>query len=113
VQRYSEISILKALGYPKKSIIQIFSFQGILIGCLGLTGGTFIGWGFCYILTWMMKTWDLLPKSVYHLNSIELEIRPSDYIVISIVTLGICFIATLAPALRGSKLEPVEGLRYE
>jgi lipoprotein-releasing system permease protein len=54
----------------------------------------------------------LLSGSVYRIDSIQVEVRFIDWIFIAVATMAICFVATLAPALRGSKLNPVEGLKY-
>ena len=55
----------------------------------------------------------LISGEVYRLENIELQIRFVDGVAICIATLVICLIATIAPARRGAKLEPVEGLRSE
>jgi lipoprotein-releasing system permease protein len=112
VQRYADIAILKALGLPQKSILKMFSLQGILIGAVGLGLGTLFGLLLCVGFTVLQSTMGLLSGSVYHIDSIQVEVRFVDWIFIALATMIICFVATLAPALRGSKLNPVEGLKY-
>ncbi|MBC7372321.1 MAG: ABC transporter permease [Bdellovibrionaceae bacterium] len=112
VQRYADIAILKALGLPKKSILKMFSLQGLLMGSFGVIAGTVFGWLLCVAFTVIQSTMGLLAGSVYRIDSIQVDIRFVDWIMIAVVTLLICFVATLAPALRGSKLNPVEGLKY-
>ncbi|MEZ0391057.1 MAG: ABC transporter permease, partial [Pseudobdellovibrionaceae bacterium] len=55
----------------------------------------------------------LLPGSIYKIERIDLSLRWTDALAISVATLLICFLATLAPALRGASLSPVEGLKNE
>ncbi|WP_413288011.1 ABC transporter permease [Bdellovibrio sp. HCB337] len=112
VQRYADIAILKALGLPQKSILKMFSLQGLLMGALGLGLGTLFGLLLCLGFTVLDSALGILSGSVYRVDSIQVEVRFVDWIFIALATMLICFVATLAPALRGSKLNPVEGLKY-
>jgi lipoprotein-releasing system permease protein len=112
VQRYADIAILKALGLPQKSILKMFSLQGILMGAVGLGLGTLFGLLLCVGFTVLQNAMGLLSGSVYRIDSIQVEVRFVDWIFIALATMIICFLATLAPALRGSRLNPVEGLKY-
>jgi lipoprotein-releasing system permease protein len=113
VTRFSEIGLLKAFGVSRRGIIQIFSWQGLLIGVAGLTGGMILGLGLCYLFGWVESHYGLLPGSIYKVDRIDLSLRFKDAFAISVSTLLICFLATLAPALRGAALSPVEGLKNE
>jgi lipoprotein-releasing system permease protein len=112
VQRYNDISILKTVGFTPKEIMRLFSFQGVMIGVLGLIGGFFLGSILCLLFSWFQQSLSLVSGSVYKIEGIHLQIRFIDSIAICAVTLIICFLATLVPARRGSQLSPVEGLRY-
>ncbi len=113
ITRFSEIGLLKAMGVPRKGIIQVFSCQGLLIGLFGIVGGFALGLGLCGIFGWVESHYGLLQGSVYKLDHINLMVRPLDALAIAISTLLICFLATLAPAMRGASLSPVEGLKNE
>jgi lipoprotein-releasing system permease protein len=113
VTRYSEIGLLKAMGVSRKGIVQIFSWQGLWIGMLGLLGGMILGLGLCFLFGWVESHYGLLPGSIYKIDRIDLTLRWVDALEISVATLLICFLATLAPALRGAALSPVEGLKNE
>jgi lipoprotein-releasing system permease protein len=41
------------------------------------------------------------------------KVNPDEVVMTACITLAICFLATLPPALRAAHLPPVEGLRYE
>lgn len=112
VQRYADIAILKTLGLPQKSILKMFSVQGLLMGVIGVGAGTIFGWLLCLLFDLLQSTMGILSGSVYRIDSIQLDLRFVDWVAIAAATLLICFLATLAPALRGSKLNPVEGLKY-
>ncbi len=113
VTRYSEIGLLKSMGVPRKGIVQIFSWQGLLIGGLGLLGGLLLGMALCFLFGWIESHYGLLPGAIYKIDRIDLTLRWMDAVAISLATLLICFLATLAPALRGAALTPVEGLKNE
>jgi ABC-type transport system, involved in lipoprotein release, permease component len=112
VQRYNDISILKTVGFTPRQILQLFSAQGVMIGALGLLGGFILGFILCALFAWLQQSLNLVAGSVYKIEGIHLQIRFIDSVAICVATLVICFLATLMPARRGSKLSPVEGLRY-
>ncbi len=113
VARFSEIGLLKAFGVSRRGVVQIFCWQGVLMGSLGIIGGMILGLGLCFIFGWVESHYGLLPGSIYKVDRIDLSIRFSDAGAIALATMMICFLATLAPALRGASLSPVEGLKNE
>ncbi|WP_253696833.1 ABC transporter permease [Bdellovibrio bacteriovorus] len=113
VRRYKDIAILKTVGLSRKDIIKIFAFQGLFMGGIGLFFGFILGFILCLLFNFAQSRLGLVAGEVYRLDSIDVNIRFVDSIAIVIATLLICFIATLAPARRGGRLNPVEGLRNE
>jgi lipoprotein-releasing system permease protein len=113
VQRYADISVLKAMGATEKLIQKIFCSQGLLIGTFGTLIGFFLGLVFCGAFMFLQNTFGLMDGSVYKLDHIAPQVRWSDNIAILFATLLICLFSTLAPAWRGARLRPVQGLRYE
>lgn len=113
VQRYKDIAILKTVGFRRKDIIKIFTFQGLFMGAIGLFGGFIIGFILCALFNTLQGSLGLIAGAVYRVDGISLSIRFTDTIAICFATMLICFIATLAPARRGGQLNPMEGLRNE
>ncbi len=113
LKRYPDIGVLKAMGFSKKRIVQLFSLQGLLMGLLGLVLGVTLGWIMCQAFSWAEVFFSFIPSSVYKLDRIDLNIRFVDIAIISVVTLLICFLATLTPALRGASLTVVEGIKND
>jgi lipoprotein-releasing system permease protein len=111
MEKNREIAILKSMGSSAQSIVKIFMFAGLAIGCVGTALGVIIGYGAVTVLT---KT-DIvsLPKDVYQVSHLPLAITGLDVLVISLTALGISFIATLYPAWQAARQDPVEVLRYE
>lgn len=113
VQRYPEIGILKALGVSPREMTFILCLQGLVLGVIGCVCGLGAGVLLGYAFEWAQFNLGLLPPSVYKVSHIAVDFRWQDSVLVSAVTLVICGLATLAPARQGSKLSPVEGLRYE
>ncbi len=113
VQRFPDIAILKSVGVSRKGILTIFTLQGLLIGAGGVFLGTLLGVLFSALFQVLQNTIGLLQGSVYRLDSIHASIEFRDWLAIAGTTMLVSLIATLAPAWKGAKIQPVEGLRYE
>jgi len=111
MEKNREIAILKSMGAPARSIMQIFMFAGLVIGLVGTTIGVIIGYGAVSLIT---KTGVIsLPKDVYQVSHLPLSITGLDILFIAATALGISFVATLYPSWQAAKQDPVEVLRYE
>lgn len=113
IRSYQQIAMLKALGFEQKKIVRVLSFQGFLLGLLGSLIGLLLGFLFCFAFLFLQKQFGLIQGGVYKVDFIYVQIRFLDIILTLAATLCICFVATLAPALRGARLTTVEGLRSE
>ena len=113
VKRFHDISLLKTIGATPRFIRWIFAWQGLIIGSVGAGFGFFMGWVICLLLGELQQRYPLMLGEIYKLDQIQLEVRILDSFLIFVAAVVICFIATFAPAKRGGKLPPVEGLRYE
>jgi lipoprotein-releasing system permease protein len=111
IQRNNDIAILKTLGVSKRQILHIFTLQGLFLGSFGFVLGNLLGLILCQLFMWGQQVFELIPGSVYKIDNIIVEVRWLDLSAIGVATLIICYIATLAPALRSSRLTVVEGLR--
>ena len=105
-----EIAILKALGASSMGILRIFIIEGTTIGIVGTTLGTCLGFVACLFLKWYGFPLD---TNVYLLSKLPVVIDPASFAFVAVASMLICFVATIYPAWRASKLNPVEGLRYE
>ncbi len=113
VQRYRDISVLKTMGAPNRMIRRIFICQGLIVGAVGALSGISLGLLLCQLFEWLQYRYELIPKEVYRLDHINLQVRFWDLLAIVGASLVVCFLATLFPSRRGAKISPVEGLRYE
>ncbi|MFZ3231373.1 MAG: FtsX-like permease family protein [Pseudobdellovibrio sp.] len=110
-QRYADIAILKTLGLSSSDVRKLFIGQGLLVGFVGTLLGFALGFLLCFGFMFLQNHFSLIAGSVYKIDKIDVQIRMIDLFIISLATLLLCFLATLAPAIRGSKLEVIEGLK--
>lgn len=113
LQRYPDMSILKAMGFARRDVVAAFAIHGLIFGIVGTAIGLLLGAAFAAAFE-LAQTWFvLMPADVYKLDHVGVTFRPQDLAAVVCASLAICLAATVAPALRGSRLNPVEGLRYE
>jgi lipoprotein-releasing system permease protein len=114
-----DIAILRTMGAGQGAILRIFVMAGASIGVAGTLCGLALGVVFCAYITpiqnfveWATGT-AVFSADVYMLSHIPAKIDWTE--VAGIVTLSALFsvLATLPPAWRASRLDPVEALRYE
>ena len=111
MEKTKEIGILKSMGATKRNIWFIFTFEGTLIGVVGAIIGTLLGLFLC----WSLRTWlpIPIPSTVYQIDRLPAEISWPFVGFVNVASLVLCWLATLYPAWRASRLKPVEALRYE
>ena len=119
MEKTKEIAILKSMGASRTSIMKIFSFQGLIIGVtgtlIGCIGGLAIVPNLNDIVGFIENLFGItaFPSDVYYLDKLPSEIQYLDSFLIVVFSIAICFLASLYPAWRASRMEPVDGLRYE
>lgn len=108
--RGREISILRAMGASSKQILQVFMLEGVIIGGVGTCIGLILGLVGCYFLDQYRFPLD---TDVYYMDTLPVVVEPTTVITVAVSAIVISFLATIYPARVASKMDPVEGLRYE
>ena len=111
MEKTRDIAILKSMGATPVSIMKIFVFQGLTIGCSGTVIGLLGGLVFSKLLT--RYQFIELPNDVYYLSTIPTRLVFSEVALVAAAAVAISFLATLYPAWQASRFNPVEALRYE
>jgi lipoprotein-releasing system permease protein len=118
-EKQTDIAILRTYGATPGMIMNVFIVQGGLVGVfgtlLGVIGGILLAWNVTDIVNWIQHIFHVqfLSSNVYFVNYLPSHIEWPDVIKISIASLLLSLIATVYPAWRASKMDPVESLRYE
>lgn len=106
-----EIGILRAMGFPAKSVRRTFMLQGAIVGLVGTVTGAVTG----LIIAQLFDKGRLiqLDPSVYFIDHLPIRVQPMDFVVIVIASLVVATLATVYPARRAAELNPVEAIRHE
>lgn len=111
MEKTKDIAVLMSMGVRRKSIWKIFSNEGLIIGFVGTGIGLFLGYIGCKLLD--RYQFIHLPSDVYYISTLPVRMDPLTFGVIGVVSVLICYIATLYPAFQASRVDPAEALRYE
>ncbi len=110
VEKTRDIGLLKAMGAHARMIEKIFLVEGLLIGGGGVLGGLALG----FFLCWVIATFPIveLPADIYYLSRVPVDIRAWDVSAVTVMGLTLTLLATIYPARRAAKSDPVEAIHY-
>lgn len=111
IEKKRDIGILRSMGVTEKSVLKIFMFEGLLIGLIGTVLGVIIGYGICYLQI-KFNIYPLDPAQ-YKIDSLPLDLRISDFFFISGASMLLSFFASLIPAKRAAKVNPISAIKWE
>jgi lipoprotein-releasing system permease protein len=115
----ADIAVLRTMGATRGSIMRIFCMTGTAIGF----AGTLIGFILGMLIAANAETLRafvsnvigvrIFPPEVFFLSALPSKIDPVEVTVVVCIALGLSFLATIYPAWRAARYDPVEALRYE
>jgi lipoprotein-releasing system permease protein len=110
LEKRKEIAVLKALGVPDGGIVKIFLAEGLQIGVAGGVLGLIAGLAWCVFIE---RVGIKLDPEVYYIPSLPVKIEALQTAIPVIIAVLVTYLASIYPALKASRVEPVEGLKAE
>jgi putative ABC transport system permease protein len=108
-ERIREIGTIAAIGTPPRKILSLFVLEGFCLGVIGAIAGNLIGLGIILILNFVGLKFDFgMQKDLV----LAATIAPRDLIVTSGIVILVAVVASLQPALKASRMEPIKALRH-
>ncbi len=110
LERTSSIGVLKAIGFTKKKILQIFFVQGIFLGVLGIAIGCILA----FVLSYLQLQFDLitLPGSIYFISTVPISIDLENYLIVAGIGLALSLLASLIPSYIASRMNIISSIRF-
>jgi lipoprotein-releasing system permease protein len=115
----ADIAILRTMGATRGMIMRIFFMAGAAIGVIGAAAGVLIGVLFVDNIENIRETLqritgtDLFSAALYMFDQIPARLDWTQVATIVAMALALSFLASIVPAWRASRVDPVEALRYE
>jgi lipoprotein-releasing system permease protein len=108
VSKLKEIGILKAMGATRRQIVRIFAVEGTLVAILGSLAGAAQGTALSLLLAQMRTTASATGRQV---EIFPMELNTRLVLVAIIVAVVVGYIASLYPAWRAARINPIEVIR--
>ena len=114
-----DIAILRTMGATRGTIMRVFFITGAAIGTVGTLAGLVLGVIICLnvesirqFVSWLTST-DVFSPELYFLSQLPADMNLGETVSVIIMALALSYLATIYPAWRAARLDPVDALRYE
>lgn len=108
-ERIREIGMISAIGTPPRRILSLFLTEGLLLGVGGAALGTAISLALIYALNLRKLTFDFGQQQNLVLSP---SIGTADVLTIAAMVVAMALLASLQPAWRASRMDPVTALGH-
>ncbi len=111
MEKSKDIGVLRAVGFSRKKISQLFFFEGGIVGLLGVS----LGVALALLLGWIQVRFGLLsiPEEVYFMGNLPILFTIEHVLTVGLFGFISAVTASLYPAWKASGIQPAEAVRYE
>jgi putative ABC transport system permease protein len=106
VERRQQIGVMRAIGFRRTMIQTVFLLESSFVALTSIVVGTALG---------LLLGWNIVHDSrkTPSWANLEMVVPWGDLVLIFVAVYAVALLATLAPAIRASRIAPAEALRYE
>jgi len=108
-ERIREIGTIAAIGTLPGKILSMFVIEGFCLGVLGAIIGNLIGVAVVLMVNLIGIRFDFAQQTGLLLSA---SVNPADLLFISVIVIVVAVLASLQPAFKASRMEPIEALRH-
>ena len=109
-ERVREIGTLAAMGTRPGRIMGLFVAEGFCLGLVSALTGAAIGIGVLWVLN--LTGVDVAFGRANQVFTLAPSVAPGEVVSACLIVLGVSILASLQPAAKAARLEPVEALRH-
>lgn len=107
MERVNDIAILKSFGLSRNDITRIYIVQGLVIGVIGSS----LGLGCGKLLVEVLRKIPIQMEGLVKAEGLLMSEHRSDYVLAFVCSLIVVLLASVYPARRAAKFDPVEVIR--
>lgn len=109
-EKLRDIGIMRAMGASPNMIRKVFMWEAMMIATFGILLGVCLA----FLLCWIIATFNIvnLPGDIYYLTKVPVRIELWDVLAVVLGSYLICFAAGLYPAVKASRVNPTDAIRY-
>jgi lipoprotein-releasing system permease protein len=114
-----DIAIMRTMGATQAAVMRVFFLSGASIGIVGTLTGFLLGLAFALNIDAIRRALEALTGAelwsaeIRFLSQLPAKVEAGDVLSVVAMGLALSFLATIYPAWRAARLDPVEALRYE
>ena len=109
LERTQDIGVLRTLGATQQQIQRIFLVEGLWVAILGLI----IGMGISLAFIFVQSEFELirLSEENYYMSVAPVSPHLLDFLVVPLVTIALCTLASWIPARIGARFDPLYAIK--